>query len=92
MLDMARLNSEAIYAVNNAKENINSFEIGRELMKAIVKPNMHTRLPKRCLSKHLQNSITHILEVENNKVEQLSPHDTFKKVKNVCYCISCKRA
>ena len=89
---MARPNSQAVYAVSNAKENMSSLEIGRELMKALVKPIMHTRLAKGGLSKHLQNSITHILEVENNKVEQLTPHDTFKKVKNVCCCISCKRA
>ena len=39
-------------------------------MKALVKPNMHTHLARGGLSKHLQNSITHILRVENDKVEQ----------------------
>ena len=39
-------------------------------MKALVKPNMHTRLARGGLSKHLQNSITHILGVENDKLEQ----------------------
>ena len=70
VLDMARINSQAIYVINNAKEDVDSFEFGWELMKALVKPNMHTRLARGGLSKHLQNSITHILGVENDKLEQ----------------------
>ena len=41
---MARINSQAIYVINNAKEDVDSFEFGWELMKALVKPNMHNRL------------------------------------------------
>ena len=67
---MVRINSQAIYVINNAKEDVDSFEFGWELMKALVKPNMHTRLARGGLSKHLQNSITHILGVENDKLEQ----------------------
>ena len=73
MLDKTRINSQAIYVINNTKEDIDSFEFGWELMKALVKPNMHTRLARGGLSKHLQNSITHILGVENDKVEQPPP-------------------
>ena len=36
---------------------------------------MHTRLARVGLSQHLQNSITHILGVENSKVEQPPPND-----------------
>ena len=72
---MACINSQAIYVINNAKEDVDSFECGWELMKALVKPNMHTRLARGGLSKHLQNSITHILGVENHKVEQRPPND-----------------
>ena len=75
VLDIARINSQAIYVINNAKEDVDSFEFGWELMKALVKPNMHTRLARGGLSKHLQNSITHILGVENDKVEQPPPND-----------------
>ena len=46
MLDMACINSPAIYVINNAKENVDSFEFGWELMEALVKPNTHTRLVK----------------------------------------------
>ena len=46
MLDMACINSQAIYVINNAKENVDSFEFGWELMEALVKPNTHTRLVK----------------------------------------------
>ena len=49
--------------------------LGGSLWKALVKPNMHTRLARGGLSKHLQNSITHIPGVENDKVEQLTPND-----------------
>ena len=42
-------------------------------MKALVKPNMHIRLTRGGLSKHLHNSITHVLGVENDKVEQHPP-------------------
>ena len=44
-------------------------------MKALAKSNMHTRLPIGGLSKHLQNSVTHILRVKNDKVEQPPPND-----------------
>ena len=43
VLDMARINSQAIYVINNAKEDVDNFEFGWELMKVLVKPNMHTR-------------------------------------------------
>ena len=43
VLDMARINSQAIYVINNAKEDVDNFEFGSELMKVLVKPNMHTR-------------------------------------------------
>ena len=72
---MSRINSQAIYVMNNAKENVDSFESGLELMKALVKPNMRTHLARGSLSKHLQNSITYILGVENDKVEQAPPND-----------------
>ena len=53
-------------------------------MKALIKPNMHTRLARRGLSKYLQNSITHILRVESDKVEQSpSNDDTPRTCKNV---------
>ena len=66
---MACINSQAIYVISNAKEDVDSFEFGWELMKALVKPNMNTHLARGSLSKHLQNSITQILGVENDKVE-----------------------
>ena len=69
VLDMAGINSQAIYVINNVKEDVDSFEFGWELTKALVKPNMHTRLARGGLSKHLQTSITHILGVENDKIE-----------------------
>ena len=46
MLDIACINSQAIYVINNAKENVDSFEFGWVLMEALVKPNTHTRLVK----------------------------------------------
>ena len=46
VLDMARINSQAIYVINNAKVDVDSFEFGWELMKALVKPNTHTCLVK----------------------------------------------
>ena len=52
---MARINSQAIYVINNAKVDVDSFEFGWELMKVLVKPNMHTFLARGGLSKHLQN-------------------------------------
>ena len=42
VLDMARINSEAIYVINNAKEGVDSSEFGWELLKALVKLNIHT--------------------------------------------------
>ena len=53
VLDMVRINSQAIYVTNNAKEDVDSFEFGWELTKALVKPNMHTRLAIGDLSNHL---------------------------------------
>ena len=55
VLDMARINSQAIYVISNAKEDVDSFEFGLELMKALVKPNMDIHLARGSLSKHLQN-------------------------------------
>ena len=75
VLDKARINSPTIYVINNAKEDLYSFEFRWELMKALVKPNMYTRLARRGLSKHLQNSITNILGVKNDKLEQPPPND-----------------
>ena len=48
---MARINSEVIYVINNANNDVDSFEFGWELLKALVKPNMHTRLARGGLSK-----------------------------------------
>ena len=44
VLDMARINSHAIYVMNNAKEDADSFKFGWDLMKAFVKPDMYTCL------------------------------------------------
>ena len=85
---MACINNQAIYVINNAKEDVDSFEFGWELMKALVKPNMHTRLARGGLSKHLQNSITHILGVENDKVEQPPPNDDTPRRCKICIIAS----
>ena len=69
---MSHINSQAIYVINNPKEDVDSFKFGWKFMKALVKPDMHTSLAREGLSKHLQNLITHILGVENDKVKQSS--------------------
>ena len=82
---MAHRNSQAVYVINNAKEDVDSFELPWELMKAFVKPNIHTCLSRGGLSKHLQNSITHIFGVENDKVEHPPlNHDTPRRCK-MCF-------
>ena len=43
---------------------------------------------QRMGSKHLQHSITHILEVENNKVEQPPPNDNTPKRCKMCVIAS----
>ena len=43
---MARINSEALYVINNPKEEVDSFEFWWELLKALVKLNIHTRLAR----------------------------------------------
>ena len=86
VLGMARINSQAIYIINNVKEDVDSFELWWELMKALLKPNMHTRLARGSLSKHLQNSITQILE--NNKVEQPPPNDDTPRRCKMCVIAS----
>ena len=88
VLDMARINRKAIFVINNAKEDVDSFEFGWELMKALVKPNMHTPLARGGLSKHLQNSIAHILRVENDKVEQPPPNDDTSRRCKMCVIAS----
>ena len=85
---MPRINSQVIYVISNAKEDLDSFEFGWELMKALVKANMHTRLARGGLSKHLQNSITHILGVENDKVEQPLPNDDTPRRCKICVIAS----
>ena len=50
MLDVYCIYSQPIYLTNNAKEKVDSFEFGWELMKALVKPNMHTCLARGSLS------------------------------------------
>ena len=57
-------------------------------MKALVKPNMHTWLARGSLSKHLQNSITHTLGVENEKVEQPPPNDDTPRRYKMCVIAS----
>ena len=57
-------------------------------MKALVKPNMNTRLARGGLSKRLQNSIRHILGVENNKVEQPPPNDDTSRRCKMCIIAS----
>ena len=52
VLDMVHINSEVIYVINNANKDVDSFEFGWELLKALVKPEMHTRLARGGLSKH----------------------------------------
>ena len=79
-LDMARINSKAIYVTNNAKEYVDSFEFGLELNNT----NMQTRLARESLSKDLHNSITHITGVENDKVEQHPPNDNTPRRCKMC--------
>ena len=67
VLDISRINNHAIYVINNAKEDVDSFEFGWELMKALGKPNMYTHLARGGLLKHLKNSIIHIAGIENDK-------------------------
>ena len=88
MVVMARINNQPIYVINNAKEDVDSFEFEWELMKALVKSNMHTRLARGGLSKHLQNSIKHILGVENVKVEQPPPNDDAPRRCKMCVTAS----
>ena len=57
-------------------------------MKALVKPNKHTRLARGSLLKHLQNSIRYILGVENNKVEQPPPNDDTPRRCKMCVIAS----
>ena len=54
----------------------------------LIKPNMHTRQARGGLSKHLQNSITHILRVENDKVEQSPPNDDTPRTCKMCVIAS----
>ena len=75
VLDKSCINSQAIYVKNKANEDVDSPEFGWELMKTLVKPNVHTPSARRGLSKHLQNPITHILAIENDKGEQPPPND-----------------
>ena len=72
---MAHMNNQAIYVIKNAKKNVDSFEFRWGPMKALVKPNIHNHLARECLSKHLQNSITYILRVKNDRVEQPADDD-----------------
>ena len=85
---MFRINSHAIYVINNVKEDVGSFEFGWELMKAPIKPNMHIRQARGGLPKHLQNSITHILRVQNDKVEQSPPNDDTPRTCKMCVIAS----
>ena len=57
-------------------------------MEALVKPNMQTRLTRGGLAKHLQNSITHILGVQNDKVEQAAPNDDTPRRCKMCVIAS----
>ena len=57
-------------------------------MKVLAKSDMHTRLARGGLSKQLQNSITYILGVENDKVEQPpSNDDTRRRCKTCAKCV-----
>ena len=85
---MPRINSQVIYLISNAKEDLDSFEFGWELMKALVKPNMHTLFARGGLSKHLQNSVTHKLGVANDKVEQPLPNDDTPRRCKICVIAS----
>ena len=86
---VAHIDTQAIYVISNTKEDVlDGFEFGWELMKALVKPNMHTRLARGGLSKHLKNSITHILGFENDKVEQPPPNDDIPRRCRICIIAS----
>ena len=57
-------------------------------MKVLVKPNMHTHLARGGLLNHLQNTITYILGVENNKLEQPLPNDDTRRRCKLCVIAS----
>ena len=57
-------------------------------MKVLVKPNMHTHLARGGLLNHLQNTITYILGVENNKLEQPLPNDDTRRRCKICVIAS----
>ena len=80
--------AKLFYVINNAKEDVGSFEFAWELVKALIKHNMHTHLARGGLSKDLQNSITHILRVKNNKVEQPPPNDDTPRRCKMCVIAS----
>ena len=49
---------------------------------------MHTRVARGSLSKHLQNTITYILRVENSIVQQLPPNDDTPRRCKMCVIAS----
>ena len=57
VLDMSRVNNQAIYAVNTKDTSTESFEFGWELMISLIKPHASNRITSRGLSSNLEESI-----------------------------------
>ena len=58
ILDIARINSQATYVINNKINTTDSFIFDWELTEALVLPHMKKRLLKGVLSKPLQQSVS----------------------------------
>ena len=81
---MARINSQAIYVINNKINTTDSFNFGWELTKALVVPHMKERLLKGGLSKQLQRLISLFTGVAATAERPPPPDDNISRRCRMC--------
>ena len=83
VLDMSRVNSQAIYTMNARDTSTKSFNVGWKLMISLIKPHMNNRMTIGGLSSNLEESIRVYLD-QAIEVDPLPPNDGKARVCRVC--------
>ena len=83
VLDMSRVNSQRIYAINTRYTSTKSFEFSWELMISLIKPHMSNQITIGRLSSNLEGSISVYLD-QAGEVDPPPPNDDKARVCRVC--------
>ena len=83
VLDMSRVNSQAIYAMNSRDTRTKSFQFGWELIISLIKPHMTNQITTGGISNNLEEFIRVYLD-QAREIDPPPSNDGKVRVRRVC--------